>query len=55
MLAPWEESVTWCSSVVTSVGGDAAQGRGKGGDDTSWADANLTGPKNEENTHGQSM
>jgi hypothetical protein len=27
----------------------AALGRGKGGNDASWADANLTGPKNEEN------
>jgi hypothetical protein len=28
-------------------------GRGNEGDDTSWADANLTGLKNEENLHGQ--
>jgi hypothetical protein len=26
-----------------------APGKGKGGDNTSWADVNLTGPKNEEN------
>jgi hypothetical protein len=29
-----------------------APGRGKGGDDASWADTNLTGPKNEENQRG---
>jgi hypothetical protein len=27
---------------------------GKGGDDACWADVNLTGPKNEENSRGQS-
>jgi hypothetical protein len=27
------------------AGGEAAPRRGKGGDDVSWADANLTGPK----------
>jgi hypothetical protein len=32
---------------MMSVGGEAAPGRGKGGDDVSWADANLIGPKNE--------
>jgi hypothetical protein len=26
---------------------------GKGGDDVSWADANLIGPKNEENPRGR--
>jgi hypothetical protein len=35
--------VTRCIGVMTSAGGDVA----KGGDDVSWADANLTGPKNE--------
>jgi hypothetical protein len=38
VLAQWEGSVTWCSSVTTSVGGDAVPRREKGGDDTSWAD-----------------
>jgi hypothetical protein len=33
--------------VTTSDGEEAAPGRRKGGDDTSWTDANLTGPKNE--------
>jgi hypothetical protein len=35
-LAPWEGSMTWRSGVATSVGGEAASGRGKGGDNTSW-------------------
>jgi hypothetical protein len=38
---------------VTSNGGEATPGRGKWGDDDSWADANLTGPKNKESLHGQ--
>jgi hypothetical protein len=35
--------------VVMLVRGDAAPGRGKRGDNASWADGNLAGPKNEEN------
>jgi hypothetical protein len=35
--------------VATSAGGDATPGREKGGYNASWADTNLTGPKNEEN------
>jgi hypothetical protein len=35
--------------MTTSVEGEAALGRGKGGDNASWADVNLTRPKNEEN------
>jgi hypothetical protein len=31
--------------MVMSVGGEAAPGRGKGRDDVSWPDANLTEPK----------
>jgi hypothetical protein len=31
--------------VVTLARGETAPGRGKGEDDTSWANANLTGPK----------
>jgi hypothetical protein len=38
--------VTRCSGVTTSVEGEAAPGRGKGVDDASWADVNLTRPKN---------
>jgi hypothetical protein len=41
-----------CSGVVTSDRGEAAPGRGKGGDDASWADANLAGLKNKKNTRG---
>jgi hypothetical protein len=45
------ESVTRRGGTVTSAEGEAAPGRGKGGDDASWADVNLIGPKNEENLH----
>jgi hypothetical protein len=45
--------MTRCSGVVTSAGGDAASGRGKGGDDASLAGANLTWPKNKENSCGR--
>jgi hypothetical protein len=38
--------------VATSIGGEAAPRRGKGGDDASWADVNLTELKNEENSRG---
>jgi hypothetical protein len=31
--------------MVMSVGGEATPRRGKGGDDVSWADVNLTEPK----------
>jgi hypothetical protein len=41
-LALWKESVTQCNGVETSVGGETALGRGKGGDDASWADTDLT-------------
>jgi hypothetical protein len=37
--------VTRCSGVTTSPGGEVASGRRKGGDDVSWFDANLIGPK----------
>jgi hypothetical protein len=40
-------------SVKTSAGGEATSGRGKGEDDTSCVDANLTWPKNEENLRGR--
>jgi hypothetical protein len=40
-------------SIATSAGGEATPGRGKGGDDVDWADANLTEPKNEENSRGR--
>jgi hypothetical protein len=39
--------------VTTLAGGEAALGRGKGGDDSIWADTNLTEPKNKENTCGR--
>jgi hypothetical protein len=41
--------VTRRDGVATSDGGEAAPGRGKGGEDTSWDDTNLTGQKNKEN------
>jgi hypothetical protein len=37
--------MTWYGAVTTSARGEAVPGRGKGGDDASWADVNLTGPK----------
>jgi hypothetical protein len=49
-MAPWEGSVIERGDVATSVRGEAAPGRGKGGDDISWANANLTRPKNKENS-----
>jgi hypothetical protein len=45
--------VTWRGSVVTSAEGEVAPGGGKGVDDGSWADVNLTEPKNKENSHGR--
>jgi hypothetical protein len=48
-LVSWEESVTWYDGMTTSSGGETTSGRGKGGDDVSWVDVNLTGPKNQEN------
>jgi hypothetical protein len=36
-----------------SVRGETASGRGKGGDDTGWADVNLIGPKNKKNSRGR--
>jgi hypothetical protein len=41
--------VTRCDDVRMSAGGEAALGMGKGGDDASWANVNLTGPKNKKN------
>jgi hypothetical protein len=52
-LAPWEGNMTRRGDVATSVGGEAAPGRGKGGDNASWVGANLTGSKNKENSCGQ--
>jgi hypothetical protein len=37
--------------VATSIGGEEAPGRGKGGDGTSWANTNFTGLKNKENPY----
>jgi hypothetical protein len=45
--------MTQRSGVVTSARGEAAPRRENGGDNTSWADANLTGPKYEENPRGR--
>jgi hypothetical protein len=44
-LAPWEISVTQHSGMTMLDRGEVAPGRGKGEDDASWADVNLTGPK----------
>jgi hypothetical protein len=45
--------VTRHDGVTTSAGGEAALGKGKGGDDASWADASLTESKNKENPRGR--
>jgi hypothetical protein len=45
--------VTRRGGMVTSVRGEAALGREKGGDNVSWADMNLTGSKNKKNPHGR--
>jgi hypothetical protein len=37
----------------TAAEGEAAHGKGKGGDDVSWANVIFTGPKNKENLHGR--
>jgi hypothetical protein len=42
--------VTRHGGVAMSTGGDAVSGREKGEGNVSWADANLTGPKNKENS-----
>jgi hypothetical protein len=47
VLAQLEGNVTRCGGVTTSTRGDATLGRKKGGNDVSWADANLTRSKNE--------
>jgi hypothetical protein len=43
--------VTQRGGVMMLVGGEAAPGRGKEGDDANWADTNLTGPKNEKKNY----
>jgi hypothetical protein len=52
VLASWKGSVTWSNGMAMSAGGEVASGMEKGRDDTSWANGNLTGPKNEENSCG---
>jgi hypothetical protein len=39
--------MTRCDGVTTLARGEVPPWRGKGGEDASWADMNLTGPKNE--------
>jgi hypothetical protein len=41
------------SGVASSAVREAALGREKGGDDVSWVNVNLTGPKNEDNPRGR--
>jgi hypothetical protein len=38
--------MTRCGDVATSARGEPTSVRGKGGDNASWFDANLTEPKN---------
>jgi hypothetical protein len=39
--------------MATSAGGEVTPRRENAGDDASWADTNITGPKNKENPHDQ--
>jgi hypothetical protein len=52
-LAQWEGSVTRRGGMATSDGREVASGRGKGGDDASWAGTSLAGQKNKENSRGK--
>jgi pimeloyl-CoA synthetase len=45
--------VTRCGDMPTSVRGETASERGKGGDNVDWADVNLTRLKNKENSHSR--
>jgi hypothetical protein len=36
---------------MTSIGGEVTPRRGNRGNEASWADTNLFGPKNKENPH----
>jgi hypothetical protein len=45
VLAPWEGSMARYNGVTMLAGGETTPRRGKRGDDTSWADANLIRPK----------
>jgi hypothetical protein len=44
--------MTRCDGVATSTGGEVAPERGKGVDDVSWVDVNLTKLKNKEYSRG---
>jgi hypothetical protein len=50
-LAPWEGSVTWRGGVVTLARGEVTPRREREETTLVWADTNLIGPKNEENSH----
>jgi hypothetical protein len=41
--------VTQCGDVTTSIGGEAAPRRKRGGNDISWVNTNLTEKKNKKN------
>jgi hypothetical protein len=45
VLASWEGSMARYISVTMLARGETTPGRGKGGDDTSWANTNLIRPK----------
>jgi hypothetical protein len=42
-----------CSGVTMTAGGDTTLRRGKGENDASWTNTNLTRPKNKENSYGR--
>jgi hypothetical protein len=48
-----EAGETRRGGMVTPIEGEVAPGTGKGRDDASWVDADLTRLKNEENSHGR--
>jgi hypothetical protein len=50
ILAPWKGSMTRHGGITILVGGEAALGREKGGDNARWVDTNLTGQKMKKNS-----
>jgi hypothetical protein len=45
-MTSWEKIMAWHGGVATSVREEAAPGKEKGGDDTSWTDTNFIRLKN---------
>jgi hypothetical protein len=49
----WLHGKEACHDVTTSTRGETTPRMRMGGDDFSWANANLTGPKNKKNPCGR--